>query len=340
MKKIAIPGKIIRDWAEVDFNNPEHLKMFNGAFQGFMKAPTGKTEHTKPLRAALQAYATKGDFDAEVLQILEKFHLTTAFDLAYEEIFDIKDFTGTKESGFDILDVQSGLTFAEVKTGGKCKVFKFSGAKESVKFARFGGGLMWDKDLMDDGKYWLLEDNAIEFRNKSYAAKAQSHYDLIDAVAAGKNLAWQAPTPSGLVNTDANYMAVRDINTINKACEEILIALKNKGMGVNANSQFICLAPVQLKSRLLRALGLLNQSLAGAQKGLVYNVSLRFSLMLSASDKYYIILPKQKMKGGDRLDLTLYNMFDILAYAETVAGWMRWGAAIGDQDQVRRCSIA
>jgi hypothetical protein len=53
-----------------------------------------------------------------------------------------------------------------------------------------------------------------------------------------------------------------------------------------------------------------------------------------------VILPKGKLKGGYRMDLTLMSQTNILEYTETVAGWMRYGGAIGETDQLRRCSIA
>jgi len=321
-------GRIIADWSKIDFTNPEHLKKLSGAFQYFMKAP----ERNRTLKAAIQQFATKGDFPAEVLQILEKFHATPDYDLGYEQIFDIRDFTGTKESGFEILDVSSGLAFKKVKTGEKAKVYKFSGSKTTVSFDRYGGGLGWDKTLIDDGKYWTLEDSAIAFRNKAYSSKAQAFYDLIDALPDSKNLAWQGSSGDATVD--------RDIATINKACEQILLALKDSGLGVNANSRFIVLTPIQLKARINRALTKLNQAYVGASKGITYAVDPLYTLMLSSGTKYYVILPKRKLKGGNRMDLTLFNMFNILEYTETVVGWMRYGGAIGETDQLRRCATS
>jgi len=328
-------GKIIKDWTKVDLNSPESWKKITGAINHFFRLP----EDAK-FKAAMQMFAMKGDFPDNVLQILEKYHAIPDYDLGYEQIFDIRDFTGTNESGFKILDVESGLTFAKVKSGDKAKVFKFEGAVTSVTFDRYGGALGWDRELMDDRQYWTLEDNAIAFRNKAYSSRAESFYDLIEALGAGYNLAWQNPTPAGLANTDAQYTASRDANTINKACEEILLALKDKGMGVTANSEFIVLVPIQLKGRIQAALTKLNQPVVGATKQTYYNVKPVYTLMLDTTNVYYVIMPKKKLKGGYRMDLTLYSQFDILAYSDTVAGWMRYGGAIGESDQLRRCATA
>lgn len=329
-------GKIIKDWGAVNFRDPEHLKKFRGAMNAFLAAPDRNVQ----LKAAMQHFATKGDFPAEILQILEKFHATTHFDTSYEQIFDIRDFTSSQVGGFDILDVSSGLTFAKVPTGGKAKVFKFSGSKATVTFDKYGGALGWDKVLIDDAQYWTLEDNAVEFRNKYYAMRAQAFYDLIDAVGSGENVSWQAVEPVSVPSTAENYNAIRDVITIETACQTILTDCKNKGYGVTPQSQFYILAPVQLRSRILRALSIVQQAFAGSTARLTYNVTPIWTLMLSATDKYYVVLPKQKMKGGYRMDLTLFNETNILEYTETVAGWCRFGGAIGDTDQVKRCSIA
>jgi len=329
-------GKIIRDWGKVDFGKSEDLKKVLGAFQMFMKA----IDRNKDLHGAYQAFTTKGDFPAEVLQILEKFHAVGDFDLGYEQVFDIRDFTGTKEAGFEILDVSSSLIFEKVPVGDKVKVYKATGSKISVGFDRYGGGLGWDKTWMDDGKYWALEDTAIEFRNKAYLRRAQAFYALIEALSTGNNVTWQAPIPTTLPNTDANYSVIRDVNTIQAACDAILAAVKNKGYGVSANSPFVILAPNVLRPRIERAIVHLNQPFAGASKALTYNVKPVYTLMLTSNTDYYVILPGKKLKGGYRMDLTLYNMFQILSYIETIAGWMRYGGAIGDTDQLRRCKTS
>jgi len=328
-------GRIIKDWSKVDLSKRDQQRLVMGAFQHFMQAP----EKAPDLKAAMQHFATKGDFPAEVLAVLEKYHQVPSYDTAYEQIFDIRDFTGTKESGFEILDVSSGLTFAEVKVGEKAKVYKFGGTKATVSFVRYGAALGWDRTFFEDGKYWLAEDNAVEFRNKFYSAKAQSFYDLIDAVSSAQNLAWQAASPSGLAATDARYTMSRDVNTINKACETILTDLKDAGMGVTPNSQFIVLAPIQLMGRVKQALAWSDQT-QGGTKALMYNVQPLFSMMLSSSTVFYVILPKLKAKAGNRQDLTLMADVDILAYADTVAGWGRWGAGIGEINQFQRCATS
>lgn len=328
-------GKIIQDWRKVDLSNREGARKFYGAIQHFLNAP-----NDPKVKAAIQQFTSKGDFPAEVNAILEKFNLQANFDNGYEQIFDIRDFTQTKESGFDLADVTNGITFRKVPFGDKIELQKVTGSKVSVSFDRFGGGLGWDRTWFDDSKWWLIEDTTIAFRNKWTAFKAQTHYDLIAAMSSGINEAWAAVTGS-IATTDANYVAIRDMNTINAAALTILKAIKGKGYGANVASQLVVLAPVDLRPRISRALGLLNASIAGAEQGVQYRITPVYTLMLSATDKYYVAFPKAKAKGGNRQDLTILGPeLDILQYTDAVAGWARFGAAIGDEDQFRRCSIA
>lgn len=339
-------GRIIADWSKIKMAPaangqmviaPSDRAKVIGALQHFMRLPGAKDS---PVHKAIQAFATKGDFPTEILQILEKYHAVPDYDLGYEQIFDIRDFTSTNEAGFKILDVTSGLTFAKVPTGMKAKVFKFSGALTEVTFDRYGGGLNWDRTLLDDRQYWTLEDNAIAFRNKAYSSRAEIFYALIEAAGAANPQTWAAVTPAGVANTNENYDAIRDVNTINAACLDILEDLKDDGVGANANSQFVIVAPVALKSRLERASKLLQQAVTGSGQHLSFNIRIIYTLMLASNSYYYVCFPKAKCKGGYRMDLTMFDQFDILAYADTMVGWMRYGGAVGDTDQIKRCAIS
>ena len=321
-------GKIIKDWGKVDFRNPGHVKKMAGAFQHFMRVP----EKNVQLKAALQQFTTKGDFPDEILAVLEKFHATNDWDTGFEQVFDVRDFTGTNQSGFDILDVSSGLTFAKIPVGDKIKIYKMEGSKASVTFDRYGGGLNWDRTWFDDRQYWQIEDTAIEFRNKAYQDRATNFYALIDAISSAQNLTWQG------VSGDTE--AVRDAATMNKAALQILTDLKDSGYGVTVNTSLVLLAPLALKPRVEKALANLNQATANSIRSVSYTFRPIYSLMLSSSTVYYVIVPKIKAKAGYRMDLTLFNMFDPLAYADTVAGWMRYGGAIGDINQFQRCAVS
>ena len=348
-------GKIVSDWGMFErmggIENPTARNLVRGALNHYLVEP-----NTAPFRAAaqafqntgdisvaknvlMQAFATSQDFPTSILEVLDRYHQTLYFDTGYEQIFDMLDMRGSNRNGFEILDVESGLTFNKVPEGMKAKLYKFSGEKATVTLDMYGGGLSWSRRLFDDREYWTLEDNAIEFRNKAYESKALNFYALIEAVAATYNLAWQAVT-GNVPNTNENYVPIRDINTINKACENILIRLKDLGMGVTPASEFIILAPIQLIGRIRRALGMVQQPFAGSTTQLNYNVRPVYTLMLVDTTKYYVIFPKKKIKGANHMDLTIFSDFDIEAYDDIAVGWQRYGGAIAEIKQLVRCSTS
>lgn len=329
-------GRIISDWGLVNLDNGNGRAQFRQAVDHFMNA----READANVAASLQHFALDGDFPANIKQVIEKIHMIPNYDETWREIFDVRDFTGSKVSGFEMLDVESGLTFALLKPGEKVELFKMSGAKTSVSFDLYGGGLGWQRTWFDDTQYWTIEDTLMEFVNKAYLKRSQIFYSLIDAVSSAQDITWQTPLPSGLAATDPNYVAVRDYRTINKACETILLALKDKGWGVTEATNFVILAPIQLKERIQRALGVANMGLSANFQGIQYNVTVRYTMMLSATDKYYVILPKQRNKAGIRMNLQTFGAFDEMAYVDRLAGYMRFGGAIGEEKQFQRCATS
>lgn len=328
-------GNIV-NWDLVgDPRDPQCRLQIRGALQHFMDSP-----NTPEVQAAMQHFSTTGDFPTASAAILKQYQLETPFDTGWEQVFDVVNFTNTKETSFEISEVEEGLAFEEVPVGHKARLYKMCGTRVLVPFQLYGGGLQWHRTLFDDGRYWKLEDNAKAFRNKHLSSKAQIHYNLIDALPAGQNVAWQAPVPAALANTDPNYAAIRDIETINYTCTQIITSLQGSGIEVNANSQFVLLAPLQLMGRITRALGLLNQSLAGSQRGVLFNVRPVWTTMMASTTSYYVVLPKEKMVSGNRMDMTVFTEFEPLSYSEYAVGWYRFAAVIGDVEQLRRCATA
>jgi hypothetical protein len=332
--------QIFSDIGKLDFSTKAGRDKIFAAVQYFASGERQKAE-AKRYQQALQAFGSAGDFPAVAHSILEKFHAIPAYDTGFEEIFDVRDFTGTTESGFDILDVEDGLTFAKVALGDKAHIFKMAGTKVSVEFDIYGGGLGWRRTLIDDKKYWTLEDNAVAFVNKAAEHRAACFYALIEAVAAAQNIGWQLPDPAGLAVTDALYTANRDAQTLNLAAQTILLNIQDKGYGVTpANAVFTVLTPLQIVGRLTKALGLLLQGFAGSPNQAGYKFRLLPTTMLANTAHYYVAIPKLKAKGGDRMRLQIFNKFDEEAYTDVAVGWMRFGGAIGDQEQFKRCDIA
>jgi hypothetical protein len=53
-------------------------------------------------------------------------------NFGFEELFDFVDMRGSQQTNFDIIDVTNAITFAEVKTGERMKVYGITSGKSSV----------------------------------------------------------------------------------------------------------------------------------------------------------------------------------------------------------------
>jgi hypothetical protein len=331
-------GNMIADWKKVELGNPEGGRQFLEAVQYFMGRPRVAADE---IRARIAEFTVPGDFPTDAVEAIARFHQVDDPDTGWMEVFDVIDFTGTRKNSFDLIDVSSGLSFRAVKPGEKAQVYKVSGDKVSVDFDLYGGALGWSKLWFDDEEYWKIEDAAKEFRARWYMNQAQSHYDLISAARADSDLTWQG--------SEGDDTAVRDAATINAACAAILSDMQGLGFDVNANSTFVVVSPVQLLSRLRNAIrvSLLGNVSSGDLSEVNFNVRLvvttrlkNQALSAAETSQYFVALPGRKIKSGNRMDLTILSETDVLAYAETVAGWGRYGAIVGEAKQLRRCATS
>jgi hypothetical protein len=309
------------DYAKFDVNDPEQRSKLAGALQVFCALPN----RFIPSRfAGLQEFV-------KAHQIIEKFHLMTEYDNGYEQIFDVRDFSGSKASGFDVAGVTSGLTFNEIKPGEKVKVYQFSGDKYRCYFCYYGAALGWHKQLFEDGEWWTVEDNAIEFRNAAYSSRAGVYYALLEAAADAIGNCAAITSDCSDCSADARSIA----ESINFAAMSILNRVRNRGYNLNPQTtEFIVLTPLQLRGRVKQALGVRTQQFAESTQVIDYNFRQITSMMLTNTNRIMVILPKRTMKIGYRMDLSLFDTFDMLSYTNTVAGWMRHGGCIGDLDQI------
>ena len=202
-------GQILKDWTKVNWRDPASVKKVFGALQHYMREPITKPD----LRAAMQHYATSGDFPTSVLSAIKKYEGAAVYDSAWEDVFDVIDFTSYNRNGFTIDDVDNGLTFRLTLRGEKADIYKMAGDQTTVTFQRYSGGLGWDRALIDDEEYWRLEYNANAFRNKAYYRRSVVAYALIDAITSAQNLAWQAVTPAGVANTTENCSPYHHFDT-------------------------------------------------------------------------------------------------------------------------------
>ena len=274
-------GQLIKDWTRYDHEDPKHRaalirnlqfqfalpdKFVPAIFDEKNRALKGEALEVAKLfsqkrsdfkKAQIEAFANLNDFPATAKDVVEKFHEIPPYDNGFEEIFDVKDYSGSRKDGFAMSTVTSGLTFRQMLVGEKLEVFQMSGSKEYVFFDYYGGALGWHRSLFENQDYWTIEDNALEFRNEAFRIRAATFYALIEAAAnALVAIPWQAH-PDGVAAGNRGYLAGRDAATLNLAAQTILLANQGKGYGVDPrNIQFVVLAPLQLRGRMRQALGI------------------------------------------------------------------------------------
>lgn len=291
----------------------------------------------------IQAWTDKSDFPSgeSFYPLLAPISATPFFDEGFKELFKMLDFTGSGKGGFQQLSLENTVEFSLIPSGDKAKIYNITGSKENIMFDKYGAGLEWDKVLMEDAEWTQVADILTAFRSAAYQNYAEIHYDLLAAAAVTQaDIAWHAPVPAALANTDAAYTANRDIQTINDACQTIAIDCQDKGYGVTPTTQFIVLTPLQLRGRIRQALGLALQGFGGSPLHSDFNIRQVTTMMLDTTDHYLVGLPGVKMQSGMRLNLEELTEENILARSTTQVDWMRFGAGIGDADQIRRCDIA
>jgi len=356
-------GKIIKDWdKQVDWRklfvpgekDVQHQRAVMKALSFFLAIPNTNVpaqfannvkfmEKKKEFETVkMQQFATLNDFPATAKEVIDKYHELAVYDNGFEQIFNMRDYTGSRRDGFSIDTIRGGLAFRKMLTGEKLHVYQFEGEREYIYFDYYGGALGWDRKLFENQDWWQLEENAIEFRNEAYRIRAATFYALIEAVgtAAGwVDIPWQ-PHPDGIGAGTRGYRAGRDAATMNLAAQTILLACQASGYGISAqNVSFIILAPVQLRARIKQALGISYDTADRATLVIDYNFTTVITTMLLNTTHYWVILPKRKIVGGDRLNLETYSEFDMLSRTDSAAGWMAFAGGIGDTAQMERCDI-
>jgi hypothetical protein len=286
-------------------------------------------------------FSSGANFPDSVLPIMEKYRSLLHTDDAWEQAFRMVDMTNIPREGMRVTTVGAGITFEAVPEGNKAKLYSASGTDFFVKVDTYGGGMQWSRRLIDDQEYWTIEDNTAFFLNSAARSRSLAAYGMIESISASRNLAWQNPTPANLPNTDANYVAIRDFNTINQAIINMLVENKDKGYGISESMTFLILAPIQLKPRLDRAMGILNGQISGTGfDGVRFNVRVLYTMNLTVTDKYYVCIPGIKNYFIDRQRLQIFTRFEETSYSDLAVGWMRYGGMIADQELWTRCFTA
>ena len=329
-------GKIFSNYSLINGSTIEGRKQIIGALTAFMRQP--QEVGRKLLEADIRQFTTSSDFASETLALIDKIHLGIEdVDVGYEYFFDVKDFSGVSVPGFRVRDVQSGLTFSKRPVGGKAKIYKVTGTEVFVTFDVYGGGLEFDEAWWQDQEWWLIEDNAAEFRSAWYRDKGTIMYDLIGNVSSSYNTAYDATGATALE---------KDIITINTGALAMLNALIAAGYNVTPATPIYCLSPLTLKPRLERALAAVHliPGVVDAAAKVEYAIKPVYSLNVrnanaACTDKWYLGVPGLKNKIGEKMQLTIFGEFKIESFATTVVGWGRYGATANGV-QFRRLATA
>lgn len=340
---------IVKDWSKVNLKTPEGTRDFVGAVNHFFQKPA---HFSRERDAKIQELTVKADFPDIPKQFIPPiFEHREPYDDGWRLLFDLtgRDPDTMNKEGFKIKDVGSGLQFLKVLEGEKAKVYKISGTEATVLYDMYGGAVEWSRKWADDEDWATIANIMANTRWRYYQDMAQAFYDLISASRADSDVSW--------AGSSGQAQAIRDADTINAAVNEIILDVDSKGIPVNVNSTFVLVAPVALRSRILAAIrntqawsvsGAGGTASSGQGSGQVdYNVVPVFSTMLknqalsaATTSTYFVGLPGAKIQGGIRKDLELMTEDQILSYATTLAGWGRYGGAIGETGQLRRCATS
>ena len=247
-------------------------------------------------------------------------------DFGFEDLFDLVDMRGSKQTSFDIVDVTNTITFAEIKSGERMKSYGITTGKSTVSKMIVGAAIGILDDWINYAMYWNLNQAAVEARSKYFDKQATDHYALVEA------------------GYTAQAFATDDITTINTACATALTDLQGKGFTVTGNEVFELRAPVALKQRIERAFNLVFNSpvatTANNPTQLVFSLNRKYTTKFTTNNYYYVILPGRKMKRGIWSDLSAETDRDILLRGTDVAYMGEYNAAIGEIKQVRRCALS
>ena len=244
-------------------------------------------------------------------------------NFGFEELFDFVDMRGSGQTTFDILDVTNAITFEEIKTGQRMKVYGITTAKSTVTKMVIAAAIGILDDWINYAQFWNLNQAANEARSKYYDKQATDHYALLAAITSDQNQAF----------------ATDDITTINNACAKILSDCAGKGYVLTGNESFELRAHTDLKQRIEKAFALTFNSPNSDKNQLVHTLSRKYTTKLAATS-YYVGLAGRKAKRAIWSDLTAETDRDILLRGTDVAYSGEYNAAIGEEDQFRRCSLS
>ena len=300
------------------------------ALQEFMSAPQ---QLQRRFRGRVAELVTAGDAPAGATMqaYIDRFLITPGeMDLGYEAIFATHDVATAEmqllRSGFKVLNVTSGITFKKRVPGEPVQFRAVTAAEALVNYEMWGGGVSIDRVWWDDQDYLTIQDVITAFRQDAYYERAKALYGLLTGLSNAIN-----------ITTGANLIA-----KINNAVADILRKTQGRGYNASPMTQFVLMYSPELAGDVDAALNI-SSDVAVQTSAAKQRLQYRFMKVPTihvpssgASAGVYVILPKNQLKCGYRMDLTLYGNFNVASYADDIAGFHRFGAIVADTDQVRR----
>lgn len=263
-------------------------------------------------------------------------------DVSWTTLFNVQDFRGTTEDGFDIADVYNPVTFEVTPSGAPIKLNGISGSETNYKFQDVTGGFQYERNWLMDNKFWRIADGMAEMQS-AYAEKQSE-------------LAWTTATASGLTAETRSATAGAsqlqlDIETINNAAVNILSDIYNTTDGDgNLTREKIGSARFILGYNLLTA-GYVEriQRIMGASLGAANDVSggkqLAFPVTPVGSvdiptGVFYLFLPGRKLVAGIRQDLEVWEDYDPYKRVHAHPAYGRYRMVRGDANQGRTIPLS
>jgi len=133
-------------------------------------------------------------------------------DFGFRRLFDHLDMTGSAAPTFDVLDVNNGITFTQIKPGEESKARKITTATSSVGFLEYAAGMAILDNWLRFNQYYKIDQLFAAAVRKYAHLEASNHYGLFTALRAGIDIAFDTTVEK----------------TIDKAADAILTAVGDK----------------------------------------------------------------------------------------------------------------
>lgn len=282
--------------------------------------------------------STIDSFPKQLEKIWSTFDQMEMFDDAWRIFFQMVPNQGVDYFRILIYD-NTGYEFKRMPWGKSIEYQGGVGSTETVQLYFYGGGHLIDRRFMMVTPWFEIEKQLRAFRSSAFRKRSQVFTALIEALDAGRNVTWKDPYNPNLANTSDTYYEQKDIATLKFGVEKLFDENRDKLMVMpnGLMTTFVLLHPFELTDRYHRAINLMwKERQPDAFKFLSYKIVPQSTISLSDPTKSYLGIPGGLIQGSEMLDLTIFNRFNQDNFTSSTAGWMGYGGAILDEEQLVR----